>query len=172
MKPDWGGYRWNAHAFVSALSRAVGNGLETLSLTASDESVVHTSPHSMQGFKKLKELEMDTRIFSSINRLTSETPRLVDILPKSLEKLRILGLNTKSSQTCLEGLFEGFDQEAALELVNLQAAYVELPWPESNVLEDNSHVPKSIKDAQQKQGVRVVGRTGPDQAKFSPRFKM
>ena len=136
------GYDCDAGAIVAALTAATGQTLEILSLQTLDCSVeIFTGVNvtDMTGFKKLKELELDTAWLEwppyiqfvrvddyDIGPGPPQVPRLDDWLPPSNEKLQILAITSEESLYSVRSLFISFLTDQGTRLPNLTSVLLGL----------------------------------------------
>ncbi|EON96232.1 putative f-box domain protein [Phaeoacremonium minimum UCRPA7] len=167
------GHNWNVGAFINAIQENVGDTLEELSIT-----ILHcyggrgTTLDDMTGFKRLKALELDVNMlmapafnkFSKNEEWLDEEgppgdaamPRLVDMLPSSIEAVRLFNQEYNEKQMeCVRALFKGLQEEQSMKLPHLQLVELVSPETETETSVDALQTLAAVRDA----GGKVVLRT-------------
>ena len=132
------GYDCNAGAIIAALMAATGKTLEVLSLfELACDGTIFTGVTDMTGFKNLKELELDTTWLSGppyhqfigvdgykIGSIGSEVPRLADLLPPSIMRLKVMSPGHDQAMASQQSLFADFASDRATRLPNLTSVRI------------------------------------------------
>ena len=155
-----------AGAVIAALMAATGQTLEFLTVYSIHDDETIRSKRStrvtdMTGFKRLKKLTLGTswllgpshRRFANGHGYQSPpcdpaVPSLVDLLPPSITRLRLLTRTMTKSMECLQILFKDYIAEKAVRLLALAAVEVcgfrgrsdgeeRISWPEAILLAQN-----------------------------------
>ena len=186
------GHDWSAGQFVAALMAGVGETLEHLSLSLLNHyGELITGVTDLRGFTVLKELELDTGMLpgppytndmgydedlgeEEVSGRTPAVPRLLDMLPMSLERLELLTDNDQTSTECLEALFTDFVAEKT-SLPSL--AWVMIRRGTSGVtsrtktVSDVTPLPDALLTACEFAGVNAVDEAKPVRARFMLTFE-
>ena len=179
------GHDWSAGAFTAALMAGTSETLEYLSLSVLDFSGAITSGIStLKGFGKLRELELDTCLLQpKASNITGEgkaesenwvVPRLIDLLPASLEKLELLTLSDKESMECLQSLFTDFVAERDVRLSHLGRVSIRQGGHgirDPSTIEERPPLPEAAQHAREAAGVDLVEETDILQAAFTASFE-
>ena len=185
------GYEWSAGQFVAALMASVGGTLERLSLsiyTWVDDLI--TAVTDLRGFKKLKELELDTQVLvgppytsdvgfdedlREVTGVPPKVPRLLDLLPPSLEKLDLLTDTSESSTQCLQALFTDFVAEKDTILPHLKHVTIrrgtEGSYTAQTIVPKHPLFLDAVLAACESAGVKIVDKDKPAHASFMLDFE-
>lgn len=127
---------WRVDTVASILNDGVGKTLETLSITVGTLTYGDLDPwrSNLKGCSHLKDLELDTRLFYNYYRLERLTPqqqrqiqgvpRLLDIVPTSVQNIHLITHKTTINAACLESLLVDFPWLKQEPLLNLQEVSV------------------------------------------------
>ncbi|KAH8597008.1 hypothetical protein B0O99DRAFT_98423 [Bisporella sp. PMI_857] len=129
------GRRWDAGAVMAVVEKEAGGTLEDLSISViSTYGSTGTGIVSMQGFAKLRTLELDIRSLKGppyisepdqSNELDGRlrdgpaVPRLVNLLPSSIESLELITDMTDEKAGCLQKLLRDYKTEKEARLPHL-----------------------------------------------------
>jgi hypothetical protein len=193
-------YDWEPGRFAHTLMRLVGDTLEELSLTTIGmDGDVLSGIASLRGFSSLKRLELGTWFFQGPTyhpdfELPKEddrydpyefqdrphvVPRLVDILPPTLEKLHLLSNVKQDPSDVLEALFDGFAAGRKASLPRLEHAAIKIghgfSWqgppsrrPKREIVPFD--LPPSVQEAVDEAGVELIEYEGDADADFMQDF--
>ena len=120
-------YEWSAGEFVAAVGKCCGGSLVELAVTIDDRSIgcIMTGVTSLQEFKRLQHLELDTRVFAGptidsgervfhtdrpekIKWKVEQIPPLTQMLPPSIDTLTLRSSTDARIGGVFEQLFAGF----------------------------------------------------------------
>lgn len=159
------GHNWNVGAFMNAIQEEVGDTLEELSVTILQcYGGLGTTLDFMKGFEKLRTLELDVDMLmapaydkGSQNEewLDEEgppgdpaMPRLVDMLPASIETVRLFNrLYDEDQVQCMRALFDGLEKGSGSRLPHLEHVELVTPETDSDTSEDALRVLEAVKGA-------------------------
>ena len=185
------GHDWSAGQFVAALMNGVGGTLECLSLSIYTwVGDLFTAITDLRGFTKLKELELDTQMIvgppytsdmgfdedlHEVVDVPPAIPRLLDLLPPSLEKLDLLTDASESSTQCLQALFTDFVAEKDTILPHLKHVTIrrgtEGNYTAQKIVPKHPLFLDAVLAACESAGVKIVDKDKPVHASFMLDFE-
>ena len=177
------GHDWEAGDFIASLMSAVGDTLEILSLTIINCYGSISPILTMKGFQRLKDLELDIRLFlgppfeeytGGRNQTTDNYPRhvpkLIHVLPKSLETLRLLTTTSKEYQQCLGQLFADLSSAKDDILPHLREIIIQRGVQLRGATRKRPALPKPVRTAMDKCYIRVIEVDGLPQSEALSAF--